>query len=212
MPLCEIVEGTISDALAAAEAVLNVATAAGESSSAKASRLQALIAIDDPEGLATELEADPLRAVGEFPDEGAEAIETAGVGRPVEMLTLVGAKGLSARHVIVIGCDDVNLAHTSRLAFFVALTRARESLHLLVSAKSGGSSAPHAFLKELPGDCCKYSVHKSSGDEPLARAQAVDGRFQQWSQAAQWAAKSAKSTPKTSRGRHPPTPSDKGTS
>jgi len=48
--------------------------------------------------------------------------------------------------VIIIGCDDVNLNYTSRLAFFVALTRARSSLLQTVQ----GYSPLGAGLRILP--------------------------------------------------------------
>ena len=51
----------------------------------------------------------------------------------VELLTIVKSKGLTADHVIIIGFDDVNMKFVSKNAFYVALTRARKSLHLLTS-------------------------------------------------------------------------------
>jgi hypothetical protein len=147
------------------------------------SRLCEILPITNQDRLCAELEADPLSAGIFGPDEDAdEAIETAGASAAVEMLTMVGSKGLSAKHVIIIGCDDVNLANTSRLTFFVALTRARESLHLITSAKAGGGSVAHSFVKELPEGCCEYVVYKKTGavTESLSGSAAWNARLEQW--------------------------------
>jgi superfamily I DNA/RNA helicase len=144
----------------------------------KADRCAELISIDDPERLASELEADPISGTT---DEGDDAIELGGGSSTVELLTIVGAKGLSAKHVMVLGCDDVNLDRTTQLAFYVALTRARESLHLIVAARAGGAKAPHEFVLDLPEECCEITVHKKSGaDEPLGSLYALKGRLEQW--------------------------------
>jgi hypothetical protein len=143
----------------------------------------ALIALTDPNRLAEELAADPLSGGVFGTDEDAdEAIETAGSAAAVEMMTMVGSKGLSAKHVIVIGCDDVNLGKTSRLTFFVALTRARETLHLITSMKAGGSTSSHAFIRDLPEDCCDYVVYKKtrSETEHFGMLSAWASRIESW--------------------------------
>jgi hypothetical protein len=123
-----------------------------------------LISISRPEALVAELEATPITGgIFAVEDEAEEEIETAGSSAAIEMLTLVGSKGLSAQHVIIIGCDNVNLNYTSRLAFFVALTRARSSLHLMVSTQSRGSAAPHAYLNDLPDEVCEFKFYKKTG-------------------------------------------------
>lgn len=71
------------------------------------------------------------------------------------MTTIVGAKGLSADPVIVLGCDGVNLEWISRSAFFVALTRARESLTLMACIGGGGAKMLHPFVCGLPEDHTK---------------------------------------------------------
>lgn len=106
----------------------------------KAARCAELVEVSDPAQLALELDADPMLSTS-VADEGETPIEKGGGISAVELLTIVGAKGLSAKHVIVVGCDDVNMAHTTPLAFYVALTRARESLHLITAAKAGGAKA-----------------------------------------------------------------------
>jgi superfamily I DNA/RNA helicase len=142
----------------------------------------AILQIANPERLASELAADPIKR-GAAKDEGAE------IGGPsrmasVELLSIVGAKGLSAPHVILLGCDNVNLGATTPLAFYVALTRARKSLHLIVAGQAGGADAPHEYVLELPENCCEYRVHKKSGrDDSLDGQQAVRKRFAMWAAA-----------------------------
>lgn len=74
----------------------------------------------------------------------------------VELITIVGAKGLSADHVIIIGFDEVNMSWITRNAFYVALTRPRESLHLITCLKAGGSKEPHSFLAGLPEEHVEF--------------------------------------------------------
>lgn len=68
----------------------------------------------------------------------------------VELMSIVGSKGLSADHVIIIGFDNVNMDWITRNAFFVAMTRARTSLHLLTALRSGGAERPAVHLRNLP--------------------------------------------------------------
>jgi superfamily I DNA/RNA helicase len=149
--------------------------------------LQNLVEIDEPAALVQEIEAHPLSG-GLFTsdDEADEAIETAGAAAPVQLLTMVGSKGLSAQHVIVIGCDNVNMSKTTRLTFFVALTRARQSLHLVTSLKSRGSSAAHQFVGELPAGACDFLVFKKTGSvtEELSGPSAWNGKMATWARAA----------------------------
>jgi superfamily I DNA/RNA helicase len=81
----------------------------------------------------------------------------------VELMTIVGAKGLSADHVIIIGFDDVNMGWVTRNAFFVALTRARKSLHLITALKAGGATRAHDFLGRLPDANLEFSKYTKGG-------------------------------------------------
>ncbi|MDA8400699.1 MAG: AAA family ATPase [Actinomycetota bacterium] len=165
--------------------------------SEKVSGLGQLLKLAKPDRLVEELEASDSQ-----PDnEGEEAVETAGTARPVELLTMVGSKGLSAHHVIVLGCDNVNMGKTSRLTFFVAMTRARKSLHLLAAAKAGGAKSLHRYLRELAGTYCEYKVHKMSGDESYKSVNDLDRRFKAWEYGAQQSRGGAKKT--SPRGRRP---------
>jgi superfamily I DNA/RNA helicase len=77
----------------------------------------------------------------------------------VELLTIVGSKGLSAEHVIIVGFDNVNMGWVTRNAFYVAMTRARKSLHIITALKAGGSKLPHDFLTQLPDANLEFSKY-----------------------------------------------------
>ena len=97
-------------------------------------------------------------------------------------MPITGSKGLSAHHVIVLGCDDVNMTRTSPLTFFVALTRARETLHLVFSAKASGAKSFHPFVTELPPGACEYLVFKKNRSvDTFATASDLAARVAQWS-------------------------------
>jgi len=80
----------------------------------------------------------------------------------VELLTIVGSKGLSADHVIVIGFDSVNMNWVTKNAFFVAMTRARKSLHLITCLKAGGATRAHEFLDQLPDRHLEFQRYTKS--------------------------------------------------
>lgn len=80
----------------------------------------------------------------------------------VELMTIVGSKGLSADHVIIIGFDNVNMSWVTKNAFYVAMTRARKSLHILTALKSGGAREAHSFLDQLPDDHVEYYKYTKS--------------------------------------------------
>src|SRR3989344_2605356 len=90
-----------------------------------------------------------------------EEIEVRKMGA-VELMTIVGSKGLSADHVIIIGFDNVNMSWITKNAFYVAMTRARKSLHILTALKSGGARQANNFLDQLPDDHTEYSSYKKS--------------------------------------------------
>jgi superfamily I DNA/RNA helicase len=150
-------------------------------------KLTGVINLVNPDALASEIEEfPPFAAIGNLDEEAEEAIQTAGSMAAVEMMSIVGSKGLSAHHVMILGCDDVNLNRTSRLTFFVGMTRARESLHLIASMKAGGSTGLHPFLKCLPSRHCDYVVYKKTGQvrEQMADAAAITQRIRTWSRSA----------------------------
>jgi superfamily I DNA/RNA helicase len=80
----------------------------------------------------------------------------------VELMPIVRAKGLSADHVFVIGFDNVNMRWITRNAFYVAMTRARNTLHLITALKSGGASGPSDYLDHLPNVNLEFSKYTKS--------------------------------------------------
>ena len=80
----------------------------------------------------------------------------------VELMTIVGSKGLSADHVIIIGFENVNMNYVTINAFYVAMTRARQTLHILTALRSGGAREAHAFLEQLPDDHIEYYSYTKS--------------------------------------------------
>ncbi len=181
--LAAVPDVVISALVAKCRDVLRIATDADLTPSNKAGCLSALIKFSAAKVLTQELEKYPIGLpLWRLDNEAEEAIQTAGVLAPVEMMSIVGSKGLSAHHVIIIGCDDVNLEKTSHLAFFVGLTRARLSLHLIVSMKAGGSTTAHRFVIALPSDHCEYIIYKKTGrvSEQLANSSQFEGRIGQW--------------------------------
>jgi superfamily I DNA/RNA helicase len=133
--------------------------------------------------LAEELANHPIVQSSARSDEDHEATETVGLVDSVALMTITGSKGLSAHNVIILGCDDVNMGnYIGTLPFFVALTRARESLHLVTATKANGAKEIHPFVLDLPPDCCDYGVYKK-GDrtiEALSTAEALVKRVSTW--------------------------------
>jgi len=77
----------------------------------------------------------------------------------VELMTIVGSKGLSADHVMIVGFDNVNMNWIKRNAFFVAMTRARTSLHLITALRAGGAKEPARYLENLPTSHLKFNKY-----------------------------------------------------
>jgi superfamily I DNA/RNA helicase len=117
----------------------------------KARAVAEIVTVSDVEELAADLEANPIAGEPD-PEADTSAPEQNESVAAVDVTSIVGAKGLSADHVIIVGCDNVNLAPISRSAFFVALTRARKSLTLLTCLGGGGASSLHEFVQALPSD------------------------------------------------------------
>jgi len=90
-----------------------------------------------------------------------EEIEVKKMGA-VELVTIVGSKGLSADHVIIIGFDNVNMSWVTKNAFYVAMTRSRKSLHILTALKSGGAQQAHCFLNQIPDNHVEFYSYKKS--------------------------------------------------
>ncbi len=121
------------------------------------------IRIADPALLRGDLEKDPIDKEQidsiEHQEEEQAELEEIEVKQmsAVELMTIVGSKGLSADHVIIIGFDNVNMGWVTRNAFYVAMTRARKSLHVITALKAGGAARPHGFLARLPDANLEFS-------------------------------------------------------
>ena len=92
----------------------------------------------------------------------------------VELLTIVGSKGLSADHVIIIGFDDQNMSWVTRNAFYVAMTRARKTLHIVTALGSGGSHNPHNFLDKLPNQHIEFYKYTKSNRQKTSFVNKAD--------------------------------------
>lgn len=154
----------IQEAVRKAKEVAEVVGAGELEPHEKAARIGAVIAVSDEPRLAEELASDPIGTARVSEEEElASVLPTADQLSAVELMTMVGSKGLSAQHVIVIGCDNVNMARISPLTFFVALTRARRTLHLLTALQARGATQPHKFLGDLPEAHCAYLWYNKTG-------------------------------------------------
>ncbi len=96
----------------------------------------------------------------------------------VNLMTIHAAKGLEFPVVFLVGMEEGLLPHASSLEnpkeleeerrlFYVALTRARERVHLLQAsfrrAWNAGGGGASRFLQEIPGDC--LAVEESNADD-----------------------------------------------
>jgi len=135
----------------------------------KISNLSSQITISDIDKLKEELEANPVNENGVFAlehrEEESAELEELEI-KPmstVELITMVGSKGLSADHVIIIGFDNQNMSWISKNAFYVAITRPRKSLQIITALASGGSSGTNDFLEKLPDEHLEFYSYKKTG-------------------------------------------------
>jgi superfamily I DNA/RNA helicase len=157
--LCELNIQEIKDALNKCNEIKTILD--GESTAAeKLEQISNLISVANKEKLQKDIER---KAISQEEEEAElEELETKRMCA-VELMTLIGAKGLSAEHVIIIGFDNVNMSWVTKNAFYVAMTRARKSLHILTALKSGGAKQAHSFLQYLPEDHIEFYSYKKSG-------------------------------------------------
>lgn len=131
----------------------------------KVKALQECIKIQDAARLRRDLENHAIdqayvEAIRHQEEEEAELEEIAVKQMAaVELMTIVGSKGLSADHVIIIGFDNVNMGWVTKNAFYVAMTRARRSLHIVTALKAGGATRPHDYLSDLPDENLEFSKY-----------------------------------------------------
>ena len=125
----------------------------------QAQQIADLIEGVNPVLLANDLNSLPIAGSNETDGDTDGPVQVEG-GSAVVCTTIVGSKGLSADHVIVLGCDDVNLK-VSRNAFYVALTRARKSLTLMACVGGGGAKSLSPYLLALPADTTEAKLAKT---------------------------------------------------
>lgn len=165
--LCDLDFQEIMDALTKCDKIKTILN--GENTAAeKLEQISRLISVADKEILLKDIERKAINqqevAILEHEEEEEAELEEIEVKRmgAVELMTVVGSKGLSADHVIIIGFDNVNMSRVTKNAFYVAMTRPRKSLHILTALKSGGSRQAHDFLDQLPDDHAEYYSYKKS--------------------------------------------------
>jgi superfamily I DNA/RNA helicase len=165
--LRDLDEQEIRDAISKASEIKTILDAESPISE-KLDGIARLISITDREKLQADMECEAINqeeiARLEHEEEEEAELEELEVKRmgAVELMTIVGSKGLSADHVVIIGFDNVNMSWVTKNAFYVAMTRARKSLHILTALKSGGARQAHAFLDQLPDDHIEFYSYKKS--------------------------------------------------
>jgi superfamily I DNA/RNA helicase len=163
-PFCELDDPSVKQVLAKAKNVRTILDSEASFDS-KVDALTGQIQIDDPRVLREELRRaaiDEARTAAiEHQEEEQAELEELEIKQmcAVELMTIVGSKGLSADHVIIIGFDNVNMSRITKNAFFVAMTRARRSLHIITALKAGGAVRPHEYLDSLPDTNVEYSKY-----------------------------------------------------
>jgi len=145
----------------------------------KIENITSLITIDDPEKLKNDLYRNSLgnetiAAIEHEEEEEAEREELE-IKRmnAIELLTIVGSKGLSADHVIIIGFDNVNMRWITPNAFYVAMTRARKSLHIITAMQSGGATETHSYIDYLPDSHTEYYSYRKSDRSKTPRGSKI---------------------------------------
>jgi superfamily I DNA/RNA helicase len=139
--------------------------------------------IQNPERLEHELEQNPISVLNDdFDIEVIDALETATTLPMVELMSIAKSKGLSAQHVMVLGCDGTNmlLDDISPLSFYVAMTRARESLHLVTSLKARGSAGAATHFAYLPEEHCDFLSFTTKGATDLGTYAGFVQQLRRW--------------------------------
>jgi superfamily I DNA/RNA helicase len=163
--LCELDFQEIKDALCKCKKIKNILDR-----KRNAIEIAGIISIANENKLQDEMKWKAISRQGverlehqEEEDAELEEIEVKKMGA-VELMTIVGSKGLSADHVIIIGFDDINMKRITKNAFYVAMTRARKSLHILTALQSGGATKAHDFLSQLPDDHLEFYKYTKKGN------------------------------------------------
>ncbi len=162
--LCDLESEEIRDAIQKCNDIKVILEAGGQTIEQKIKKIAGSITITDKDRLKEDIVRKPITPeevveIKHQEDEDAELeeIEVKKMGA-IELMSIIGSKGLSADHVIIIGFDNVNMGNwITQNAFYVAMTRARKSLHILTALKSGGSSRAHNFLEQLTEEHVEYN-------------------------------------------------------
>jgi hypothetical protein len=160
----ELGDATVNGCAQKCRAIKEILESDDSSPREKIEAVSRIVSVGDVDTLLADFERFPIGR--QTSDEDRAPFERR-LTSAVQLTTIVGSKGLSADHVIVLGCDNANLRHTTRNAFFVALTRARESLSLLACIGGGGAKLLHEFVAGLPDDHARGSMWKAGGVEDV---------------------------------------------
>ena len=162
--LCQLDRELITSILKKSQIVKDILDTA-DSPNEKVNKLEeAGMAFRNPDQLTAELAQQPIgqkqtEEVEHREEEEAELeeLETKELS-VIELMSIVGSKGLSADHVMIIGFDNINMKMEwiTRNAFFVAMTRARTSLHLITALGAGGAQEPAHHLENLPAEHLEF--------------------------------------------------------
>lgn len=165
---CDSEDEEIKKIIQKCEEIKNILVAEDQTIEQKIDNISGYISLIDKNRLREDMERKSINEkeimeIEHQEEEEAELeeIEIRKMGA-VELLTIIGSKGLSADHVIIIGFDDVNMNWITKNAFYVAMTRARKSLHIITALKSGGAKQAHDFLKYLSDEHTEYYSYKKS--------------------------------------------------
>ncbi|MBI4656923.1 MAG: ATP-binding domain-containing protein [Elusimicrobia bacterium] len=149
---CDLESEETKNAIQKCNEIKSILEAEGQTIEQKIESIAHYIAVADQNRLKEDIERKSINQEEvteiEHQDEEEAELEEIEVRKmgAVELMTIVGSKGLSADHVIIIGFDNVNMSWITKNAFYVAMTRARKSLHILTALKSGGARQAHDFL------------------------------------------------------------------
>jgi len=165
---CDLGVEEIKNAIQKSNEIKTILETDGQTIEQKIESIAGYISLSDKKRLKEDIERksinqEEVTEIEHQEEEEAELeeIEVKKMGA-VELLTIVGSKGLSADHVVIIGFDNVNMSWVTKNQFYVAMTRARNSLHILTALKSGGAKQAHNFLEQLPDGHTEYYSYKKS--------------------------------------------------
>lgn len=158
---CNLDDNAISSALARSN-IIKLIIESSDTIEIKIENIGRELSLSDPEELKKDFEnqiinEDYVAEIEHSEEEEAELDELEiQQMSAVELMTIVGSKGLSADHVIIVGFDNINMSWITKNAFYVAMTRARKSLHMITALASGGAQKPHVFSTKIPAQNVEF--------------------------------------------------------